>query len=158
MGDGYDVHPHAARRWCERIQHIDKPSREQVQAALPLVLAAITAARPTRRRQSNHYDKRRIFVTDKGVHLVVSAGTVITTLDPEWTVFHCPCCHCVRKRADAIKAGSSLIEHNPDRQMIHPAGEFASRPRSPKPRKKSAAEARCRARRRRRRRDDHERG
>lgn len=104
MGD-FTIHPHAARRWAERVFGIppqEVTDGDMMRAFAAVALAMESAACVVRYPGS----KRRIFVTPDHVHMLVAPGrVVISTMDPAWVMRGCPCEGCLQKRAAQLKEG-----------------------------------------------------
>lgn len=109
MGD-FTIHPHAARRWCERVLHIEAPritERDMTRAYAAIALAMETARSVLRYGGS----KRRLFVTTEGVHVLVGPGRfVISVMDPAWVIQGCPCAGCLAKSSQRLRDGE--VDHS----------------------------------------------
>jgi len=101
----YIAHPHAGRRWAERVAGI--PERDvtaaDVRHGCEAVVLAMATARPVVRYGAT---KRRVFITPEGIHLLVAPGSVVlTTMRPGWIIAGCPCDACLAKRAEKLRSG-----------------------------------------------------
>lgn len=101
MNRGWEVDPHAALRWAQRVDGIERPTRVQLARAERAALKAMeTAVSRAGRRQ----DKTRAFVAANGAHLIVWAGGLIKTVyAPGWLTKGCTCERCIRERSRRLR-------------------------------------------------------